>query len=108
MNYYKNNEINQIIKLRMANTHPQDIATILGRTKHAIDRILSLEKVRRGISYPKLPHKDIKWNCSRIEDIAQLTRVKKQCDIAREYNVSASMISQLMHKRAIMIREACN
>lgn len=106
MIYYCNHEITQIIHLRMAGTHPQEIAMLVGRTKNAINRILSLEKYRRGLVYPKLPHKDTKWNNARIEDIAQQTRIKKQCEIAKEYNVSASMISQLMGKRAIMIKEA--
>jgi len=108
MKYYRNDEISQIVRLRMANTHPQDIANMTGRTKTAIDRILSLEKMRRGIEYPKLPHKDTKWNQAKIEDIANMTKHKKQKDIAKEFSVSASMISQLMHKRAIMIKEAYN
>lgn len=108
MTYYQNSEMSQIIRLRMACVHPQEIAAMVGRTKEAIDRILSIEKATRGLIYPKLPHKDIKWNNARIEDIAQKTRNKKQCDIAKEYNVSASMISQLMGKRAMMIKEACS
>lgn len=106
VHYYQNNDIERIVRLRMALAHPQEIAEIMGRTKYAIDRILSLEKQRRRLSYPSLPHKDSKWNYARIEDIAQQTRFKKQYEIAAEYSVSASMISQLMIKRATMIREA--
>jgi len=106
MAYYQNDEVNRAVKLRMANLHPKDIAQSMNRTKAAIDRLLSSEKKKRNLTYPKLLHIDIKWSCARIEDVAQQTRHKKQKDIALELNVSASMISQLMAKRAIMIREA--
>lgn len=105
--FYKNDEINQMIRMRMAGTHPRDIATMFKRTEAAINRILSIEKANKGISYPKLPHLDSKWNHARIEDIARQTRFKKQKDIAIECGVSATMISQLMHMRAMMIRESC-
>lgn len=58
---YSSTEILRIVRLRMA-YKPLEIAGMTGRTESAIVRILSLEKRRTGITYPKLRHGNLKYD----------------------------------------------
>lgn len=104
MTYYLNEELNRIIRLRLSGIRPDDIASMTGRTKGAIEKLLSVIKRKQNLVYPKLTHIDCKYTLQVIEDIAIQTRTKKQYIIAQSLHISPSMVSQLMHKRADMIK----
>ena len=54
-------ELGIVIKLREV-YKPKEIAHIVGRTERAIHRVLSLQKQKHGIVYPKLRHGRLKYD----------------------------------------------
>lgn len=65
-------ELSRIRSLRQRYM-PAEIALIVGRTKGAIDRILSIEK-SKGADFPKLRHGNLKHDKSEAIELRNLVR----------------------------------
>lgn len=63
----------QVHRLRRAGKHTAEIAELTGRTKGAIDRLLSIEK-KRGISHDKIKPKHLKYDCQTIRKWRELRK----------------------------------
>lgn len=98
--------LSEIIRCRMNGMHPREIAEIYRRTQGAIDRILSIEKHKRNLTFPKLKHGNTRWTPERIEAVARQWGEKTLEQLGKENaGVSASRISQLMAIRAAGLQE---
>lgn len=97
---YTNTEITRAVRLRMAEWHPEQIAGMTGRTKVAIDRLLSIEAHKHGHKYPPLPRKNLKWTDQRVESMVMCYPRKNYRELGHEHNVSKERIHALMAKRA--------
>lgn len=99
-------EINRIVSLRMAGWRPQEIGEMTERTAVAISRILSVEKKKRGLRYPKLKSSLVKWTDEKIEsDIVRNYPRMKYTQIAMMHELSCSRISYLISSRAHKLQE---
>lgn len=101
---YTIDEIRKIIKLRMAGWRPDEIASMVGRTRRTIDRLLSQQKHMHNYEYPKLTYSGTKWTPNKIEKIAKQCPKHPYRVIAKQNGVSAARIYYLMAKRAHAIR----
>lgn len=90
---YIDGEISYIVRLR-ATKKPREIAEITGRTEGAINRILSLEKKRLNLSYPKLRHGRLKWDKAKVAEWRVKAKTMKQYQIAELDNIKAPFISK--------------
>lgn len=100
MKPYQQGEIRYIVKLRMAGWHPHEIAEIVERTRCAIHRLLSIEKKRNSLSYPKIEHKNTRWTRERIEAMAREYPKKRYQQLAKENGISTPRVFHLLAKRA--------
>lgn len=64
----------QVHRLRRQGNYPEEIAQLTGRTKGAINRLLSLEK-KRGIIHDKLKPKNLKHDKGIIAQWRELRKL---------------------------------
>lgn len=102
---YSYTEIDRIVRLRMKGIRPEHIAEVLDRNKGAIDKLLSVEKNKRGIEYPKLRKSNTVHTDYAIEMIARKTRTMTYAEIGMEKGISAPRIFGLLKQRAKRLHE---
>lgn len=83
----------RVVRLRQ-HSHPKNIAEIMGCTESAINRILSIEKQKRGIEYPKLRHGKLKWDKAIVAQWRVLMKQMKRSEISELYGVNPAVISR--------------
>jgi hypothetical protein len=89
-------EIARIVRLRMAYT-PAQIAEIVHRSKCSIVTVLSLEKKKTGIIYPKLRHGNLKYDKERAAQLRQMIKMgMKYREIKQKEGLHISQISRIL------------
>lgn len=97
--HYTPDDISHIRRLRQRYM-PAVIAEITGRTKGAIDRILSIEK-SKGAEFPKLKHGNLKHDKAKAETIRNMVRTgMKYKQIQEVIHVHPGVISRTLAAEA--------
>lgn len=93
---YTTSELLHIFRLRMAYT-PAEISELTGRTKHAVSRVLSIEKKRTGIIYPKLKHGNMKHDKQKAMKLRLMIKSGMKYRMIRESEgLHMSQISRIL------------
>lgn len=83
-----------LIDLRMKGMRPEAIAKMLDMNYGTVKVYLTALKKQRGLIYPSCS----KWTFEKLTEIAELTKGRKYCEVAKMLNVTPALITILMNK----------
>ena len=93
-------DITQIIRRLRQRYKPEQIADMVGKTKHAVECILSREKAK-GADFPKLKHGNMKYDKTKAQAWRDMIRNSMNYKQIQEINhVQPAVISRILAAEA--------
>lgn len=89
---WSDDDIAYAIRLRQT-MKPEEIAPLVGRTEASVSYMLSVEKHKRGITYPRLRHGNLRYDKAAIQQWRNLARTSNYKEIKKKFNVHPVYVS---------------
>lgn len=100
---FTGDEVDRMVELRMRRMHPKLIARDVGRTQGAVEKVLSVERKKRGIVYPAFDNRH--WTDDKLEQMFKYTQRMTYKAVGDHYGITDSRVTQLMTLRAERIED---